>query len=457
MQRTTSAAIIGAIYLVLNLVTAERSPTVSMDEVWFAEPAVNLAEGRGFTTSAWDVQDRHQMWAGNAPLYSFLLSGWLRVAELTPRGVRSLNYFLALLSAFFVVIAASRFGLVTQPSSRLMLFAALLCTHSISFSYRAGRYDTTAMLVFAAAFLAASVNRSGLRYALLALCGLFVLPAGFQLGVYAAVLSALLLAFFGRRVISYLMAFGVGIIGGLVILYAVYASHGVWDDFLSTLGRHSVVPVAEAQQTGFNQLGGKWAQLPRALLIDKVNLLLTIVLAIVARRNRLAVFAITLAIVFPLLVQLLYTYRIYYGWMIVIPLLIALLASDHRLALAAVVVAIVIGLPLRLAITAAQWRARDYEPVRQLVMRNVHATDWAYVDFQAYYPAKRAAAEVYLPPYVHAFTAAEKQRLTVLILGIESDKYRFAIPGSWRKVDGLSQRGPTFAAPYELAVYRKAE
>ena len=451
------AAIIAGLYLVLNLVTAERSPTVSMDEVWFAEPAVNLAEGRGFTTAAWDVQDRHQTWAGNAPLYSFILSGWLRFVELTPRGVRSLNYFLALLSAICVVIAAGRFGLVTRPHARLLLFAALLCTHSISFSYRAGRYDTTAMLVFAAAFLAASVKRQPIRYALLALCGLFVLPAGFQLSVYAAVLSALLLAFFGKQVIPCLAAFGVGILGGLLILYAVYSSHGVWDDFLSTLGRHSVVPVAEAQETGFNQLAGKWVQLPRALLVDKVNLLLTIVLIVVARRNRLAMFAITLALAFPLIVQLLYTYRIYYGWMLVIPLLIALLISGHRIACAAVAVAIVAGLPLRMAITAKEWRARDYEPVRQLVSRNVRAQDWAYVDFQAYYPVKRAAAEVFLPPYLHAFTPPEKQRLSVLILGAESDKYRFSLPGNWRKVDSLSQSGTTFAAPYELTVYRKAE
>lgn len=451
------AAIIAALYLVLNLVTAERSPTVSMDEVWFAEPAINLAEGRGFTTAAWDVQDRHQMWAGNAPLYSFLLSGWLRAVDLTPRGVRSLNYFLALFSAICIVIAASRFGLVTRPHARLLLFAALLCTHSISFSYRAGRYDTTAMLVFAAAFLAASVQRPAVRYPLLAMCGLFVVPAGFQLIVYTAMSSALLLAFFGKRMIPYAAAFGIGILGGLLILYAVYSSHGVWDDFLSTLGRHSVVPVAQAQETGFNELAGKWAQLPHALLVDKVNLLLTIVLIVVARRSRLALFAITLAMAFPLLVQLLYTYRIYYGWMLVIPLLITLLASGRRLAYAAVAMAIVIGLPLRLAITATQWRARDYEPVRQLVTRNVKANDWAYVDFQAYYPAKRAAAEVFLPPYLQAFTPGEKQRLTVLVLGAESDKYRFALPGNWRKVDGLTQGGTTFAAPYQLAVYRKTE
>lgn len=449
------AVILAALYLILNLATAERSPTVSMDEVWFVEPAVNLARGRGFTTAAWDVQDRHQFWAGNAPLYSLLLSGWMRVVDLTPRGVRSLNYVLALLAAVCCVVAATRHGFLPRPRERLLLFAALLCTHSISFSYRSGRYDTTAMLVFSLAFLATSVRRAWLRYTLLACCGVFVLPAGFQLSVYTAVLSVLLILFLGRRVLPDLVAFGAGVAAGLLVLYAVYASHGVWDDFLSTLSRHSVVPVAEAQSTGFNDLAGKWRQLPGAALVDKVNLILIAVLLVVARRSRGAMFAVSLAVALPLIIQLLYTYRIYYGWMTVIPLLIAVVASGHRLAYAAAVLAMVFGLPARIALSAVEWDARDYEPVRQLVTRNLRPEDWAYVDFQAYYPAKRLAGEVFLPPYLRAFTPAEKQRVSVLVLGSESDKYRFSFPGTWRQVDALSRPETTFAAPYELAVYRR--
>lgn len=448
---------IAALYLIANIATAERSPTVSMDEVWFAEPAVNLAEGRGFTTAAWDVQDRHEIWAGNAPLYSFLLSGWLRVVELTPTGVRSLNYLLALIAAASCVAAAARHQLLPHPGQQLLLFTALLCTHSISFSYRSGRYDTTAMLIFALAFLATTVQRRWLRFLLVAACGVFVLPAGFQLSVYTAVLGLLLVIFVGRQIVPTLVAFGAGMLAGLLLLYAVYAAHGVWDDFLSTLSRHSVVPVAESQSTGFNDMAAKWRQLPRALLVDKVNLLLIATLLVVGRRSRVAIFAVSLALVFPLIVQFLYTYRIYYGWMTVIPLLIALVATGRRVAYAAVVLAIVYGLPARLALTAIEWRERDYDPVRHFVERNVGPEDWAYVDFQAYYPAKRRAAEVFLPPYVSAFTPAEKERVSVLILGRESDKYRSAFPGTWRAVETLSRPTTTFAARYDLVAYRRSK
>lgn len=456
-MRFLPAALLIIAYTVVNLVTAERSPTVSMDEVWFAEPAVNLAEGRGFTTAAWDVQDRHQLWAGNAPLYSCVLSGWLRVFDLTPRGVRSLNYFLALLSAACVVAAAGRHGLLTRRGARLLLLAALLCTHSISFSYRSGRYDTTAMLVFSLAFLATTARRRSIRFTLLACCGALVLPAGFQLSVYTAVLGVLLLLFLGRRILPDLIMFGIGVLVGFLVLYAVYDSHGVWDDFLSTLSRHSVVPVGEAQKTAFNDVAAKWRQVPGALWVDKVNLLLAAVVLIVARRSRRAMFAVTLALALPVVVQLLYTYRIYYGWMIVVPLLVVLASTGHRLAYAAIVLATLIGLPARVALTAMEWDERDYEPVRTFVERNVHPGEWAYVDFQAYYPAKRRAGEVFLPPYLRAFTLAEKERLSVLVLGAASDKYRFSLPGKWEQVDVLSGRKTSFAAPYSLTAYRRVE
>ena len=449
------ALLIGAMYLAINIFTAERSPTVSMDEVWFVEPAINFVEGRGFTTNAWDTQDRFEFWAGNAPLYSMLLGGWLEVAPFSPRGVRALNYVITLLAALAVWVGVWRFGLVTRPSSRLLLIAAILCSYSISFSSRSGRYDCTAMLLFALVFLAASFRKP----VLVALGALFIIPAGFQLSVYSFVLAALVLWFFRARALPYLIAFSGGLIAGLFALVALYAANGVLSDFIGTLTRHSVAGMATAAEASpFNRLADKWRQIPKALLTDPFNLLLAAVLLV--RKEKLARLAVVLALGLPVLIQLLYTYRIYYGWMIVIPLLVAALMIDTKLMRIAVIVVILGGLPLRWALTAIEWQSRDYRPVEQLVARNVQQGEWVFSDWQAYYPVKQRTADVFLPPYLRAFTPKEKERVSVLILGRESAKFRYSFPGEWRQVDAYKApegvRRTFGARPYELTVWRRA-
>src|SRR5436309_406192 len=74
----TAAALVFPAFLAVNLATAERSPVIWQDEVMFADPAVNLYFGHGFTTSAW-YQHRDTFFGGNSPLYSMTLYPWIRV------------------------------------------------------------------------------------------------------------------------------------------------------------------------------------------------------------------------------------------------------------------------------------------------------------------------------------------------------------------------------------------
>lgn len=485
-MRLAFGASIAAAFLVANMFTAERSPTVSMDEVWFAEPATNLADGRGFTTSAWDTQDRHEFWAGNAPLYSLLLREWLRVAPLTPLGVRSLNYFITLLAVFLVWFGSRRFHLINQGSSEMLLVVILLCSYSISFSYRSGRYDCLALLLFSMVFAAASLEWLPGRYAGTVGGAAFIAPAGFQLIAFAAILGALLLLWYGRAAIPYVAVFAAGIIVGVIHLYLLYETHGVWDAFLSTISRHSVVTIGEAPTSPWNQLGSKWLQIPISLIVDPVNGFLVLVTGGIAYLHRSALhapvrkmilFSLSAAVALPVLIELLYTYRIYYGWVVVVPLTISLLALRdnldgasawgppfRRLAVTAIGVAIVVGLPARLTVTLLEWSARDYAPVEELVERNVTSRDWVFADFQAYYPVKRIAAVTFLPPYERVMPADDRARVTVLILGKASFKHRHVFPGEWIKTDELASpadagifglRRAHGARPYELVVLRR--
>ena len=82
-------------FLAANLGTSARSPVIWQDEVMFADPAVNLHFGQGFTTSAW-FQSRDTMFAGNSPLYSLCLYPWIGVFGFDVVAVRGLNYVLIL-------------------------------------------------------------------------------------------------------------------------------------------------------------------------------------------------------------------------------------------------------------------------------------------------------------------------------------------------------------------------
>jgi hypothetical protein len=55
-------ALCGAV-LAFNLATAERFPVPWVDEIMFADPAVNLLLGNGFTSSAWFGQRKDAFWA----------------------------------------------------------------------------------------------------------------------------------------------------------------------------------------------------------------------------------------------------------------------------------------------------------------------------------------------------------------------------------------------------------
>jgi hypothetical protein len=476
--------IIAAIYLLLNVLTADRSPTVGMDEAIFTEPAINLIHGHGFTVEHWNGKS-DRFWTGNAPLYSLLLSVWLRAAPFSPTGVRTLNYLITLSAAAALIAAARRFRLVDRGAG-MMLLASLLCAYSISFSYRSGRYDMTLFLVVSLAFFSASIPHSRLRLTAIFLACTFVPWAGFQLPAYAFAVSIAVLLALRRKSVMMLVALWSGIGCGAVALLLFYSWQGVLPDFIATIGRHSIVPIAGVEHTGYNSLWAKWTLISRSLLVDPLSLVaagLLLVATVAAYRNlpgrirSLTIAALAMSVMIPIAFAVLYSYPMYYAWMVVIPLATALAAvrsfSSSRAAQGAAIIAllwlIVTGLPLRLILTALEWRCRDYAPVRALVLRNVRPADRVYGDFPAYYPVKEIAAGVAFPlqvypPYRLQLTQPEKAGIDVLILGEETFRDRAAFPGHWQKVDALSACPPSIlrrvrpgfgARPYELEVWRR--
>ena len=83
----------------------------------FADPAVNLHFGHGFTSSAW-FQSRDSMFAGNSPLYSLCLYPWIGAFGFDVVAVRGLNYVLILGVVATGLVSLKRLGLVSSPASR---------------------------------------------------------------------------------------------------------------------------------------------------------------------------------------------------------------------------------------------------------------------------------------------------------------------------------------------------
>ena len=67
----------------LNFASIEIFPIVWVDEVMFTDPAVNLALDGDLSPTAWPTQSDKLVWASNAPLYSLLLGGWIKLFGFT--------------------------------------------------------------------------------------------------------------------------------------------------------------------------------------------------------------------------------------------------------------------------------------------------------------------------------------------------------------------------------------
>ena len=104
--------VVHGLFVLVNLLTAARSPTVWLDEIRFKDPAANLVEGHGLTSTAWEFQSAQELWAGNAPLHTWLLVLWIKMFGLTPTAVRAVNFVYIAIAALLLWVGVRRLGLI---------------------------------------------------------------------------------------------------------------------------------------------------------------------------------------------------------------------------------------------------------------------------------------------------------------------------------------------------------
>lgn len=458
------AALCGVV-LAANVLTAPLYPLV-WDEVGFVDPAVNLLKGRGLTSTTQYNLTQGTFFFGDKVLYPLLIYPWIAVVGLDVTAVRAFNHVLIVLTAVLLWAFLARGGYVRSPVLRLAVVALVLLGQGISYSYRSGRADTIAILLFAATLLAFTIpSVRGRRLTMGGLAALYPW-AGLQLVAFAVVVCGLALLYLRRKILAEILAVATGAALGFALLLAFYFINGVLIEFIvSTFGsQHSITGqlgqwIVLGDTRGADKFLNPAGHIARSIFQDpSVIALLVAALYLLAgelRRREFAVhsalsFAIVAAVATPVAVLIAGKYPLYYSWMGFLLLLLAGAAAFDRAltarpakSTAAVIygglaLSGLLGLPTQLIPAVLEWRERDYAQVEDLVARHVAPDDWVYVDNPAYWAAITRADTVLTVGYAHSrlapeIPAVERDRVRVIIVPPERfDESIERIGGTWR-------------------------
>jgi hypothetical protein len=404
-----------------------------MDEVYFAEPVINLLRGDGYRSAAWYVTGSTQTHVSTAPAYSFLLYLWLGVCGISQYAIRSLPVLLAILGAAVLWRACVRLGWLQGGRASTMLIALVLLDYGTAFSYSSGRPDSLSFLLLATIFYLASHAGRPFALWLMGLVGILLPFAQWSTVIYTFCLSGALFFLFGRRVLKPVLAVWLGMILGLVAERWVYSQLGLWDTWVLTiqgegpanvllriLGRLTKNPldhhanVIPKDITAWVLLAGLGVEFARSKQFqDSLGVWLGKAAAIIAVAVGIGMFLVG-------------KFPTYYGWMLCAPLGVILsvycerVGSGRREALVGAmttgILACAAGLPLQFGVALYDWQDRQPAPFTAWLQARIRKDDVVYCDYPYYYPAKFKAKRVYAGYYINPMTPAEAREVTVVIL-----------------------------------------
>ena len=406
---------------------------VWIDEVYFAEPAINLLRGHGYTSSAWNVSQASETHVSTAPAYSSLLIGWLKIFGVSQTAVRTLPLVLAVLATIIFWRACLRAGLIHSAAAGSMLVSVVLLSYGFSFSYTTGRPDTLSALVLAGIFYFAAKPPSCPALIALALTS-FALPF-IQWGavIFAAIVAAVLLAFLGAAVLHRVLVVAGGVAAGMLCQYVVYRHWGLWDEWLATLSSERSLNLLQhlLSRLGADALHAHSNTLPKdfsafVLLAGVILLGVATFFLRIDRRQQLlkaatVIFAAVLVGMF-----IVGKFPTYYGWMLTFPLAAILAAMFDRLppdrrslrtgALLIAVLSCVVGFPVQAAVALNDWSYRTPDRVNEWLQLQIRPDDIVYCDYPFYYLAKEKAHKVFVGRYSRMMTPEEVDGLDFVLL-----------------------------------------
>lgn len=455
-----------------------------IDEVYFAEPAVNVLHGEGYTSAVWNTASAYDPHVSSAPAYSMLLIPVFGAFGVSHFVMRTLASLLAVVAMLVLWRASVRAGLVTSARGAAFLLVVVLMSYGLAFSYSCGRPEALSLLLMALLFFAFTLKTRWLGLALVAAICVWFPFVQWALVIYAASLGGALLLLLGRPMLPWVAVAGVSMGAGLLIQKAVYLRLGIWDLWMSQLASESLGNVFEriAYRLSLAGLRDHTNVLPKDfsswILIGGTAVILLLAIAFRQREViRLARAGLVVAICAFSGLYFLGKFPTYYGWMLTVPLAVLLASVLDRLPVhekvirRAVVavggVAVLCGLPLQAAIASYNWSERDPSAFQAWIGDKVKPDDVVFCDYPLYFALKNRAARVYAGRYFVKLTPEERSRITLIVLSNHSSDWsrevaplrQDEVVGEWipARAGLLGNRGGfgiLSQADYSATVYR---
>lgn len=444
---------------------------VWVDEMCYTDPAVNLSQGRGLTSTVWAGQPADRFYASNTPLHPFLLAGAFKVLGVHRAVMQGVNTLWLLLACWIFWHASARLGLVRTATGRFCFFLIALLSSGSYYAAGFGRQDPVGILVCAVTTWAASIERRGLRLLALGLCGVVMPWAGLQIAAYAAVVAALLVVVLRGRNWRSVVALALGLAVGWTGLKGLYAAQGVSDLFAGQA-------TAQGHITGWRNLAD-WNVHWGGGILDPTLLGLLLVAAVVgvaaarrswrshpAKRSFLAVVSVVWIAVAMLQLG---RFPLYYAWMAILPVAACVCAAaealedrrQSRIVLVVVTVLSLAWLPVWIALASSMAPRRNLAVVEAFVARVTKPGDVAVGDFASYYALLPRTQRFYSEAYVTSpvFSEGERRAVTLVVVRpLFAPAVLRALGGEWELQASLgSPQDPPLPLncwDYQLQVWR---
>jgi len=453
-----------AIFLLVNVATATLYPEPYTDEIFYTDPAINLARGDGFTSAAWPSQSKDEFWSSNSPLYPILMAAWIKAFGSELIVTRVFAYILAVMSSIFLWIGLKNYNLVRSERLRNTCIIFFLMLFPVAYAYRSGRLDVLSLLLATSTFAAASLHSSKLRDALLIFSSLLT-PWAF-LSLVFCILTVLCvgLLFFGRKILrdAALIIFGISL--GVILLLGFYLLNGSLERFLMiTVGSGHTLLGQFAQYIIFDddRVITKFKEFPLIYLKSLFFWPYTTLLAVITyllllipkiNRNKINYFFIALVLLIPFSLGVLGKYTWNYNWMHTSILAVGIFYSIDQLdwykntiilrsCTIPLFVSALIGWPWMMGIAFTEWDERSQEPIEQFAEKHINSNDTVVVNGYVYFPAKKRAKEVFTIAYGggHGLREIpEEHKLSVNKMIIEENQFIRAqskYGGQWKVTD----------------------
>jgi len=448
------AVLLVCLFFLLNLSIASRSAFGAwMDEPGYVDPGLNLASGKGWTTSMWPLQTDREFFAQQSPLFPGALSVWARVFGTSMVATRAYCYFLGAAGTFFFWRAAFQFKWLS-PLIRLFWIVLLSTEARNNWMMRNGRYDVWIFAGLGLALLGASCRRPAWKYGFIFLGGFLGPAAGFVCVPYIFGMAVGICAITRFAWWKEAMMALVGAAVGVLAVFAFCAAAGFLGVFANALRSHSIVTATSSIQDKFNIFAYPQQDLGVELMIAA---LLVLTLAhwrtrtTASRRWMLLGWGVVIGV--PAIMLARASFTTIYFYMVIIPLSLAILALfslPERPAFWRIVFATVggllaltcaTGLPARMFVTIREWKLRDPRIHDDFVKTYIRSNDLIFADYQFYYSLRdhvRFSMNGFYLPGIHADQAAQ---INVVCLptntypNLDQDSSPLGlIGGGWKKV-----------------------